>query len=378
MPTFADQAGLDQALTEFNQGKYNKAAKIWKQLAEQGEAQAQYSLAVIYHRGLGRSANAKKAVSYYRLAAEQGHLNSMFNLGIAHWEGRGADQDSAQAVQWWRKAANLGFAPAQFNLGTAYYLGQGVGQNSADALLWLQRSAANGSQQATQSLSMLKLKHPRLIAESEQAYRRQPKPASRVEPKQIAVQSLAPVSAPSLPGQIQVYADRSLSLAPFDIISHVSLVDVVEDHGEWLRVRNRDQYTVWVYGQYVSVDEGLGLITGGKVRLRPFPSTGAEAPAIDTLERGTQVEVLETRRFWKKIIAPLAVRAWIRAADLGGSSSSATTAQQSAAPLPQQQTASAGTNKAVGVYAVHGGGGLRPFTQIAMDSDIEVILDRGE
>ena len=384
MPALGDQAMLEQALDKFNQGKYDKAARIWRKLAKQGDAQAQYSLAVIHHRGLGRSVNVKKAVAYYRQAAEQGHLNSMFNLGIAHWEGRGADEDPVQAAQWWDKAARLGFAPAQFNLGTAYYLGQGVGQDTAEALFWLQRASENGSEQAAQSLSMLKLKHPRLIVESEQAYRQHRRPVDR--PQSVAATSGWSVQTTNEEAQgnaIPVYAARSPGLTPFNTIAAASLVDVVEDHGEWLRVRNRDQFTVWVYGQYINRDEGLGLITGGKVRLRPLPSTGPEAPAFDTLERGVQVEILETRGFWKKIIAPLSVRAWIRAADLGVAVSPRTRkakkSVQKSTSIPVTTPSGAHTgDQGASAYAVYGGGGLGPFTHIAANTTLEIMDDRGE
>ena len=53
-------------------------------------------------------------------AAEQGDADAQYNLGVMYANGRGVRQDDAQAVQWYRKAAEQGDAEAQFNLGVMY------------------------------------------------------------------------------------------------------------------------------------------------------------------------------------------------------------------------------------------------------------------
>ena len=50
-------------------------------------------------------------------AAEQGNADAQFNLGVMYDTGQGVRQDYAQAVQWYRKAAEQGLADAQYNLG---------------------------------------------------------------------------------------------------------------------------------------------------------------------------------------------------------------------------------------------------------------------
>jgi len=72
---------------------YSTALKEWQPLAEQGDAQAQYYLGVLYFKG------------------------------------EGVPQDYAQAREWWLKAAAQGHAIAQFNLGVLYMAGKGVPQS---------------------------------------------------------------------------------------------------------------------------------------------------------------------------------------------------------------------------------------------------------
>ena len=60
------------------------------------------------------------AIRKFRPLAEQGDAETQFNLGIMYDHGQGFRRDDAEAVKWWRKAAEQGIAEAQFNLGGMY------------------------------------------------------------------------------------------------------------------------------------------------------------------------------------------------------------------------------------------------------------------
>ncbi len=83
-----------------------------------------------------------KAIRELRLLAEQGDADAQFNLGIMYGDGRGVAQDYAEALQWYRKAAEQGYAKAQNNLGFMYSNGQGVPQDYAQAHMWYNLAAS--------------------------------------------------------------------------------------------------------------------------------------------------------------------------------------------------------------------------------------------
>ena len=56
-------------------------------------------------------------VRLYRLAAEQGLAEAQFYLGVMYRDGQGVAQDDVEAVRLWRLAAEQGDADAEFNLG---------------------------------------------------------------------------------------------------------------------------------------------------------------------------------------------------------------------------------------------------------------------
>jgi len=76
--------------------------------AEQGDAQAQNILGVLYHSGTGVTQDYKEAVKWYRLAAEQGHASAQYKLGLMYLQGKGVVQDYVMAHMYWNLAAVSG------------------------------------------------------------------------------------------------------------------------------------------------------------------------------------------------------------------------------------------------------------------------------
>ncbi len=77
-----------------------------------------------------------------RPLAEQGVAEAQFLLGVMYDKGQGVPQDYAEAVEWWRKAAEQGYAKAQYNLGVMYGKGQGVPQDYVLAHMWFDLAAS--------------------------------------------------------------------------------------------------------------------------------------------------------------------------------------------------------------------------------------------
>jgi TPR repeat protein len=124
--------------------------------AEQGNANAQFNLGLMYSEGIGVPENDAEAVKWYRKAAEQGHAEAESNLGWMYANGYGVPENDAEAVKWYRKAADQGQAVAQYNLGNMYYNGDGVPENSIRAYVWLSMAKTQGDTDAAKYLDKLK------------------------------------------------------------------------------------------------------------------------------------------------------------------------------------------------------------------------------
>ncbi|MDG1340027.1 MAG: tetratricopeptide repeat protein, partial [Paracoccaceae bacterium] len=96
-----------------------------------------------------------EAVNWYRKAAEQGLAEAQSNLGIMYRNGQGVPQDYTEAVSWYRKAAEQGNALAQTNLGSKYHYGQGVIQDNILAHMWLNIGNANGYKLGSENRALI-------------------------------------------------------------------------------------------------------------------------------------------------------------------------------------------------------------------------------
>lgn len=123
---------------------YTEAAKWYRKAAEQGDYIGQYNLGVLYENGYGVTQDYAEAVKWYRKAAEQGDAPAQNNLGGMYNRGYGVTKDCAEAVKWYKKAAEQGHAPAQYNLGNHYRKGYGVSQDYSEALKWYKKAAEQG------------------------------------------------------------------------------------------------------------------------------------------------------------------------------------------------------------------------------------------
>ena len=85
------------------------------------------------------------AMRLFRPLADQGDASAQNILGRMYVKGQGVPQDYAAAVKWYRLAADHGDAVAQFNLGFMYENGQGVPQDYVQAHKWSNLSAAGAS-----------------------------------------------------------------------------------------------------------------------------------------------------------------------------------------------------------------------------------------
>ncbi len=121
-------------------------------LAEQGNANAQYNMGVIYDEGYGVERDYAKAREWYKKAAAQNYAKAEHNLGVMYQEGHGVQADSAAAARWFKRAARHGEPAAQNNLSVMYARGEGMAQDPILAAVWAARAAQAGNASAITNL----------------------------------------------------------------------------------------------------------------------------------------------------------------------------------------------------------------------------------
>ena len=81
-----------------------------------------------------------------QVAAEQGNANAQDNLGVMYANGKGVPLDYKIAVKWFKLPAAQGFFLAQYNLSGMCRGGRGVKLDNVYAHMWGNLAASNGNE----------------------------------------------------------------------------------------------------------------------------------------------------------------------------------------------------------------------------------------
>jgi TPR repeat protein len=111
---------------------------------------------------------AESKLDEMKALADQGDADAQYNLGIMYDNGEGVPENDAEAVKWYRKAAEQGVASAQNYLGFNYRTGEGVPKNNIRAYVWWSMAKTQGHAKAATDIDKLKPKMtPQQIADGQ-------------------------------------------------------------------------------------------------------------------------------------------------------------------------------------------------------------------
>jgi len=155
------------------EGNYAKAVELYEQIADRGNAMAQYKLGVLYELGQGVQYNSvksdelirkaaaqglkeakdwletKEKLEKLKKAAEQGDADAQYELGRAYMQGwYFLPKDFVKANELFSKVAEHGDANVQYKLGLAYMDGNGVPRDYSKANELINKAAEQGNEQA--------------------------------------------------------------------------------------------------------------------------------------------------------------------------------------------------------------------------------------
>lgn len=138
------------------QEDFLSAARKVKELAEQGHAEAQLRLGMLYASGKGVELDYKIASDWFHKATAQNNAEAQSYLGWLYANGYGVEQDDTQAGRYYRLAAEHGLAKDQYMLACMYRWGRyGVEPDPAQMLDWYQRAAQQSYPPAQYALGKL-------------------------------------------------------------------------------------------------------------------------------------------------------------------------------------------------------------------------------
>lgn len=169
----ADNNQLDDGIAAVEKQDYMTAYQVFKNLAEQGDREAQYNLAILYRQGKGVMQDPAMAATWFQKAADQGLPGAQYYMGHLYSEGEGVEKDLVKAFDWYKKAAEHGNPMAQSNLGVAYANGEGVKQDIVLAYVWFSLATSQGVTTALENRNVLKKDMSEQLVENAQRLTRE-------------------------------------------------------------------------------------------------------------------------------------------------------------------------------------------------------------
>ncbi len=128
---------FDDARQLYEAGALAESSAIFKQLAKEDDARAQYYLGLLASRDESGNADMDKACDWYERAADNDHLAAVYELGNCYLHGNGRHQNIDQALYLYGTAAELGQVDAQHKLAQLYATGDVVPKNPERAYIYL-------------------------------------------------------------------------------------------------------------------------------------------------------------------------------------------------------------------------------------------------
>ncbi len=133
---------------------YHKAMLWLRKAAAAGSSRAVYGVAMLYEKGWGVKQSHKRAITWFNRAAKEGIPAAIYEVGAYYANGLGVARNYFKAMILWRKAAAAGSARAMYGIGSLYGNGAGVKRSKHEALVWLRKAAVAGNALAMYRLGL--------------------------------------------------------------------------------------------------------------------------------------------------------------------------------------------------------------------------------
>ncbi|HZB70385.1 MAG TPA: SPOR domain-containing protein, partial [Sphingomicrobium sp.] len=145
----AEAQSVKAGVEAWQRAEYESAVKIWRPLAEAGDADAAFNLGQAYRLGRGVPISLAAAQTWLERAARKGHLDAQTTLGLLLFNGG----NRISGLRWLRTAAEEGEPRALLIYGTALFNGDGVVRDPVRAYAYVSRAATQGLAPAQTTLA---------------------------------------------------------------------------------------------------------------------------------------------------------------------------------------------------------------------------------
>lgn len=337
---------------QFGPPDFEQAVYWYKQAARQGHVLAQYNLGHQYLTGLGVHQSKPDAMKWWLEAAKQDHALAQFNIGRAYYLGIGLQEDHGESKYWFERAASklepksidilkqLGWWDGPLAPGESSTVANNQDNNVAapikdqefndDREISIHPIDNTGVSNPTKTSDLTSKITP--IASStpggqastvESSLRPEAmKEVTKTETPTIAVTpqekptpaTVATVAKPS-ENSIALYTNPAIRSVLIAILDDRESLQEIDRGEKWVTVQNSEGFPVWVHGDFLEVNDDIGVVSGQSVNARSVPII-TNGTVVGKLKQDEILTVLDQRKGWYRVTAPERFKAWVKVADM--------------------------------------------------------------
>jgi hypothetical protein len=175
----------------WQRGDYPAAVRIWRPLADAGDADAAFNLGQAYRLGRGTPINLAVAQSWFERGARNGHLDAQTTLGLMLFD----SGNRTSGLRWLKTAAEKGEPRALLVYGTALFNGDGVQEDRVLSYAYISRAAAQGLAPAKATLAEMDQILPLEVRQKGVAIALAKVAPAKNAPSKLATAKIAPAKA---------------------------------------------------------------------------------------------------------------------------------------------------------------------------------------
>ena len=131
---------LESGIAAFETKNFAHAIKLLSPIADEGNVEALYRMAIMLQNGLGCIASTEKAFSYMGDAAQKGYPLAQHAYGFMFFEGECTEKDIDKSIQLFTRAAEQGLMGSATTLAMIYEEGKLVPQDLEKSQYWYKKA----------------------------------------------------------------------------------------------------------------------------------------------------------------------------------------------------------------------------------------------
>ncbi len=139
----------------FENKAYDEAYHLFLELAEEGDAEAENKMGILYRYGYGVDRDYDMAVEWFKKSSKSAYHDAQYHLGAMYQFGYGVPTDCGVAFELYEKAKDNGSVRAMTSLADMYEKGIFVQKNMEKAVELYRQAAEKEDTEAQTSLAYL-------------------------------------------------------------------------------------------------------------------------------------------------------------------------------------------------------------------------------